>query len=279
MARWSLHPTAHAHAHIVLIPTAFGVDAQAPTTILNAGADLCGYEPLLGVNVDQLAIGQVSTIIDEPPYSMCEAVVAQHLQRGQWPILLPSAMAASWGAIRAIWKRSPDLTLIHCSAHASLLPSPNQIQPDEDPGYSSAAWIERVYQYQIPVIHVGLRSATAQGFEWLRQHRSPVFWSQRQWDPSAIVASLPANPVFLVIDVSVLDPGMISSVPYPEPGGLTWAILLETCLAIFKARPVLGISLGGLSVTSGTQQDARSISRLLNWLLACYGSLSPAALN
>jgi agmatinase len=268
MARWSLHPTVHTHARIVLIPTAFGVNTQAPTAILNAGADLCAFEPLLNVDVDNLEIAQLSPLVDEPPFGMCEAAVQQRLKRKQWPVLLPSVMSATWGAIRALWKINPDFTVVHCSAHANLLPTLDQRQKDE--GYGQTFWIEHLYQYKLASIHVGLRSSSSRALDWFQHHKTPVFWAQTNWDPEAVVAALPDLPVFLVIDSSVLDPSMIPTVTQPEPGGLSWNQLVQTCDHIFSARPVLGLSIGGLSVTDGTRQTSRFVARLLNWLLARY---------
>lgn len=51
---------------------------------------------------------------------------------------------------------------------------------------------------------------------------------------------------------------------------MSWLQLLQTFEAIFAARPVVGLSLGGVAVGSATRQTARVVARLLNWLLACY---------
>ncbi len=270
MARWSLHPAIPTQAQVVLLPTAFGIHTQGPSAILRAGAEINGFEPLLETDVDDLAIGQISPVVDEPPFGMCERVVSQRLKRQQWPVLLPSVMSASWGGIRAAWKQYPDLAVVHLGAHAQMLPSSEQIQAEEDPGFSSAAWIEQVVRYQIPVVHVGLRSTTQPGWKWLREENHPVFWAAQDWEPADVMEAVPQQPIFLALDVSVLDPALVPTVPYPEPGGVAWPLLLKTCRALFNSRMVVGVSLGGLSVTSGTRQAARPVARILNWLLACY---------
>ncbi|MEN9232261.1 MAG: arginase family protein [Thermostichus sp. DG02_5_bins_236] len=271
MARWSLHPSSQSNARVVLIPTAFGNDTQAPMAILNAGSELCAFEPRLGIDVDGLAVAQLPGLVDEPPYSMCEAAVTQAWRRHQWPVLLPSVISASWGGIRALWKHYPNLSVVHCSAHANLMPSSEMTQPDQDMGYSSAAWVELLYQHKLPVVHVGLRSGSARAYEWLKNHHSPVFWAQDGWDPQQVVEALPDQPVFWVLDCNVLDPSLVEAVHHPEPGGLSWFQLLQTCEAVFATRNVVGLSLGGVAVGSSTRQTARTAARLLNWLLACYG--------
>ncbi|MFS8740506.1 arginase family protein [Synechococcus sp. W70.1] len=274
MAQWSLHPCSQSSARVLLIPTAFGPDTQAPLTILNAGAELCAFEPRLGIDVDQLAVAQLPGLMDEPPYGLCEAAVTQAWRRQQWPVLLPSVLAASWGAIRALWKHYLSLSVVHCSAHANFMPPIEMTQPDQDMSYGNGAWVELLYQHGLPVVHVGLRSSSARAYAWLRDHHSPIFWAQEAWDPQQVVEALPEQPVFLVVDCSVLDPSLAPAVHHPEPGGLSWFRLLQTCEAIFAARPVVGVSLGGVAVSSATRPTARIAARLLNWLLACYGLYS-----
>lgn len=270
MARWSLHPTPQTQAEIMLIPTAFGLHTQAPAAILSAGADIPAFEPLLGVDIDTLAIGQLSALDDEPPYGMCEAAVQQRWQRQQWPVLLPSEMSASWGAIRGLWKHMPQLTVVHFSAHAHLLAQSES--PELEGGWGDSGWLAQVYQYQLSCVQIGLRCCSSRAFQWMQDQQTPVFWAQTDWTPTDVTAILPAQSVFLAIDIGVLDPAHVSSVPKPEPGGLSWVKLLRTCEAIFKTCPVAGVSLGGLAVMSGTKQSARSIARLLNWLIACYAT-------
>ncbi len=232
MARWSLHPTPQAQAEIMLIPTAFGLHTQAPAAILNAGADLVAFEPLLNVDIDTLAIGQLSALEDEPPYGMCEAAVRQRWHRRQWPVLLPSEMAASWGGIRGIWKALPQLTVVHFSAHAQLRAAQESL--DGETGWDHRSWLESVYCHQLGCVQIGLRCCSPQAFQWMADHQTPVFWAQTEWTPADVVASFPNQPVFLVIDIGVLDPAQIPAVPDPEPGGISWAQLLSTCEAIFK---------------------------------------------
>jgi agmatinase len=180
-------------------------------------------------------------------------------------------MSASWGAVRAIWKQHRSLTVVHCSAHANLLPSPELIQTDQNGSYSPTGWVERLYQNQLDIVHMGLRSVSSQGWQWLQDHKSPVFWAQQDWQAADVVAKLSPHPVFLVIDSSVLDPALVSAVPHPEPGGLDWNRLLQTCQSLFAARPVVGLAVGGLTVVAGVKQSARPVARLLNWILACHG--------
>lgn len=270
MARWSLHPTPQTQAEIMLIPTAFGLHTQAPAAILNAGADIEAFEPLLTIDNDRVAIGQLPALEDEPPFGMCEAAVRHRWQRQQWPVLLPSTMAASWGAIRGIWKVLPRLTVVHFSAHAHLCPSSDSGEGEN--GGDLQGWLESVYRHELGCVQIGLRCCSARAFDWMQDHHTPVFWAQQPWTPAEVVASFPVQPVFLVIDSSVLDPAQVPTVPDPEPGGLSWGQLLGTCEAIFRTYPVVGLSLGGLAVMSGTKQSARRLARLLNWLIACQVS-------
>ncbi|MEN9204989.1 MAG: arginase family protein, partial [Thermostichales cyanobacterium DRC_bins_46] len=258
MARWSLQPAPSAQAQVVLIPTAFGIDTQAPGAILAAGSQISAFEPALQVDVDDLAIAQVAAFPDEPPYGMCEAAVQQALSRRQWPVLLPSVMAASLGAIRALWKHHPSLRVVVCSAHPGLRPAAEVVDQDGDPQYNSQTWVERLYQLQIPVVHVGVRSSSKKAWDLLQQQAGQrLFHSHAPWQPQEVVAALPDQGVFLAIDCNVLDPTLIPTVLNPEPGGLDWHRLQTLIKVLFAHRPVLGVALGGLTVAEGTRQTAR----------------------
>ncbi|GAB4211541.1 MAG: arginase family protein [Synechococcales cyanobacterium] len=268
VARWSLQPLSSTQAQVILIPTAFGMDTQAPAAILAAGSQVCGFEPLLHCDVDDLAVGQITPFHDEPPYAMCETAVQNSLARQQWPVLLPSAMAASVGAIRALWKRQGSLNVVYCSAHAGVKPPPEYLDGEGDPAYSSQSWVERLYQIPVPVIHIGLRSSSRRAWEMLPH--AHVFHAQASWHPEDVLAVLPDQPTFLAIDCNVLDPTLVPTVINPEPGGIPWFVLQQTVRTIFAHRPVVGASLGGLTVANNTRQTARYGARLLNWILACH---------
>jgi agmatinase len=248
---------------MVIVPTAFEPEADLPTAILAAGTQLSGFEPLLQVDIDRQPVGRVPSIVDELPFGMSEAAVRSCLQQLQWPLLLPSSLTAVWGGIRAVWKQTPNLSVVYCSAHAGILPSPQL--------YATDAWVEQLYRYRIPVAHIGLRSCSAAAWEWFATHHALIFPAGQSWNLSAAIAALPHTPIFMVVDCSILDPSSIASVPQPEPGGFTWNQLAEFVRAVFAERSVVGAALGGLSeAADGSDLSVRMAARLVNWLLACH---------
>lgn len=64
-------------------------------------------------------------------------------------------------------------------------------------------------------------------------------------DPADPVAGLPAS-VWIAIDLSVLDPSVMSMPGNLEPGGWTYARLAGALAAVFAARRVVGAELTGL---------------------------------
>ncbi len=274
MARWSLQPASSNQAQVALIPTAFGLDTQAPRAILAAGSQISGFEPVLQVDVDDLAITQWAPFADEPPFAMCEAAVQHSLSRRQWPVLLPAMMAASLGATRALWKRQGSLTVVVCSAHPGLKPAAEVMDADGDPNYSSHTWVERLYQAGIPVVHVGIRSSSKKAWEFLTnpplRDTPALFYSHAPWQPVDVLAALANGPIFLAIDCNVLDPALMPTVINPEPGGIDWIQLQSLIKVLFTERQVVGVALGGLTVAETTRQTARYAARLLNWILACH---------
>lgn len=235
----------------VLIPASSSLNtAKHPLTV--PPVDFCLFEPRLGVTATVPTV--MLPVLDEAPFAMTEMAVGQALKKQQWPLLLPTPMNFSWGAVRALWKQYPSLAVVYCSAH---------VPGGESDPYTAQNWLAQADRHTMPVILVGSRHGTAQAW----QTDKPIFPAYHPWQPPEVLAAIPAVPVFLAIDASVLDPSLVM-VPAPEPGGLEWERLLTLVEQIMRQRQVVGVAIGGLSADA-SPLSLRVMARLLNWLLAC----------
>jgi agmatinase len=72
------------------------------------------------------------------------------------------------------------------------------------------------------LVQLGLRSGARE--EWPRTHMTA--WSSRSLElPAALHARLAEHPVYLTVDIDVLDPSAAPGTGCPEPGGATYAEL------------------------------------------------------
>jgi len=81
------------------------------------------------------------------------------------------------------------------------------------------------------------------------------------------VASLLVQPIYLTIDLDVLDPSIMPSTGAPEPGGLLWEEILWLVRCLTLEREVIGFDLMELAPIPGMQAPDFLAARLLNKVL------------
>ncbi len=143
-----------------------------------------------------------------------EAGVAAVIERGGRPLTLGGDHSISYPAIRAVAERHPGLTVVHFDAHSDLY---DEFEGDR---YSHACPFSRVMEEGrvARLIQVGIRTISAHQRAQIDRFGVEVH-EMRHWSgPFAIAA---AGPVYLSLDLDVLDPGFITGISHPEPGGLS----------------------------------------------------------
>jgi agmatinase len=68
--------------------------------------------------------------------------------------------------------------------------------------------------------------------------------------------------VYVSVDVDGLDPAIIPDTGTPEPGGLTWRIVLEVLAEVTRCRRVVGLDLVELAPTPDGRVSAFAAARL-----------------
>jgi agmatinase len=134
-------------------------------------------------------------------------------------------------AVEAALERYPDLAVLHFDAHADLR--------DDYMGerLSHATVLRRVADLIGPerLVQIGIRSGPPEEFAWMRQHQTLM---HDLGDLPKALARLANRPVFLTLDLDVLDPSILPGTGTPEPGGLSFAQLHEWLLAFSSLNVV-----------------------------------------
>ena len=148
------------------------------------------------------------------------------LKDGKLPFLLGGEHLVSLGAIEASVCRYPDLHLIHFDAHADLR--------DEYLGVklSHACVIRRAWDLlgDGRIFQFGIRSGDQAEFRW-----APGRVSTQMFDFTGLaetVDRLAGKPVYLTVDLDVLDPSCFPGTGTPEAGGVSFLALLEAVLLV-----------------------------------------------
>ena len=163
----------------------------------------------------------------EPVLSMIEAKATSILADGRMPVLLGGEHLVTLGAVRAAAKRFPDLRIIHFDAHADLR--------DDYLGerLSHACVMRRCHDIlgDGRIWQFGIRSGTREEFEFMREGRVTTEPFTLKTLPD--VSFPEGTPVYLTVDMDVLDPSEFPGTGTPEAGGVRFEELLAAVRGVF----------------------------------------------
>lgn len=144
------------------------------------------------------------------------------LSRGSRFFALGGEHLVSLPLVQAVVKRYPDLAVVHLDAHADLR---------EDylgEKLSHATVLRRICEHLKPkhVYQFGIRSATRDEVAFARQHVH--FHPHEVLRPlQERLGELKGRPVYVTIDIDVIDPAFMPGTGTPEPGGISSGEALE----------------------------------------------------
>jgi agmatinase len=159
-----------------------------------------------------------------------ESAVRAQLQHGRTPIMLGGDHSITYPCVRAFRDRGP-FAILHFDAHPDLYPE------FEGNRYSHACPFARILEAGLAgeLVQVGIRTMSgAQAAQVARygvKVVGPAEW-ERGWEFKSDL------PVYLSIDIDVLDPAFAPGVSHPEPGGCSTRLLLSTLQQI--KNPIIG---------------------------------------
>lgn len=213
-----------------------------PGAIRLASWSLEEYSPRLGRSLEEFVYEDWGDM-DLPPGSaersleMVERTTQEIVELGMRPMLIGGEHLLTLGVLKALSARQRDIVLVYIDAHADLR--------DEYGGerYSHATVLRRIAEEVTGVTSifaVGARSFSRE--EWCVMAEVRVFRCEgRDLVESAKRAAEAARnrPVYLSIDVDIVDPAFAPGVGCPEPGGPSSIELLEG-LRAFKGLRIVG---------------------------------------
>jgi len=145
----------------------------------------------------------------------------------------------TYPALKAYSEKYPELYVIHFDAHADVR------QDYLDESLSHACVMKRISELITPdnLIQIGIRSGTSEEFSWMKEHNTLV---KTQDELKERLKAIGNKPVFLSIDLDVLDPSIMSGTGTPEPGGMTYTELMSWLMMLkdvnFVGADVLELS-------------------------------------
>lgn len=159
--------------------------------------------------------------------------IGQVLNDGKIPFLLGGEHLVSLPAIEQASKKYQNLVLLHFDAHADL----RQQYLGQD--YSHATVIRRaadiiggknIYQF-------GIRSGTRDEFLYAKAHTH--MYVDNILEPlTQLIPQIQGKPVYVTLDIDVVDPAYAPGTGTPEPGGCTAADIIKAVHLLGKLNVV-----------------------------------------
>jgi agmatinase len=163
-----------------------------------------------------------------------ESAVREIRSRKQFPIAFGGEHLVALPLIMAAYEEHPDLALIHFDAHADLR---SEMWGDS---LSHATIIGRAadrigYEH---LFQFGIRSGSVEEWALAQEHRTirPFAVDTIR----EVLTKLGDRPIYLTLDMDVLDPSLYPGTGTPEPGGITWDLLIAG-LKEFQGRRLVGM--------------------------------------
>jgi agmatinase len=212
--------------------------AEGPAAVRDFSDSIETYSPILDRDLEDLSLVDAGDLaLSGLPMDAALAAIADAVGEiaggGDFPVLIGGEHTLTLGALRGMRRHYPDLRVLQVDAHLDLIA--------EYCGDTVChATVFRRVSEEMPhdrIAQVGVRSGTAEEWRFAKGllHSSPELSLTSQGR-----AALAAGPVYLSIDIDVLDPSAAPGTGCPEPGGPTFREL-QAFLHSLAGLPVVGM--------------------------------------
>lgn len=183
-----------------------------------------------------------------PARAAIETAVRELLQEGHKPLILGGDHSITYPALRA-FGAGRGVTVLHLDAHADLY---DEFNGDR---YSHGCPFARAMEERLAarLVQVGIRTLTAHQRSQAGKFGVEILGADRWRDALPLVARF-KTPVYVSLDIDVLEPMLAPGISHPEPGGLSVRHVLELLNAL--RVPVAGADI----VEYNPRNDVRDLT-------------------
>ena len=192
------------------------------------------------INVFDLGDLELSFGNSEIALKKIEDIAQEISEDNKIPLMIGGEHSVTLGSVRAMAKKYPDLHIIQFDAHTDLR--------EEYLGqvYSHASVIRRCWDIlgDNKIFQFGIRSGERAEWEFAKKHVHTTKFNFEGLD--SVVESLKDKPIYLTIDLDVLDPSEFPGTGTPEAGGVSFIDLHNAIEKVSKLN-IVGIDMNELS--------------------------------
>lgn len=174
----------------------------------------------------------------EATCKIVEDTVKELIDLNLKPITIGGEHSASIGVIKALAEKYDKLTVVHMDAHRDLA------FDFIGEKFSHATVMRRVHEFGVDLVQIGIRSSSLEEEEFVEStYNIRTFKNNdvhRHMDAVEYYLTTVDTPIYLSIDMDVLDPAIAPSVGNPTPGGL-FTSEIEDVIKALAFKEVVGM--------------------------------------
>ncbi|AMM95199.1 agmatinase [Peribacillus simplex] len=241
-----------------------------PTRIREVSIGLEEYSPYLDRELEEVKFfdaGDIPLPFGNPQRSidMIEKFVDSVLDAGKFPMGMGGEHLVTWPVIKAMYKKYPDMAIIHMDAHTDLR------EDYEGEPLSHASIIRKSAELIGPknVYSFGIRSGLKEEFQWAKENGMHISKFEVLEPLKEVLPQLAGRPVYVTIDIDVLDPAHAPGTGTVDCGGITSKELLASIHEIARSEiNVVGCDLVEVApIYDPSEQTANTASKLIREML------------
>lgn len=205
--------------------------ALAPSRIRAVSDSIESYSPDLDMDISDLNLvdlGDIDVACLDPEgmVKSVEEIAKEIFAAGATPVAIGGEHTITLGLVRAAKSFYPDLLVLHMDAHADMR------DRYEGTTINHATVMRRIIEElgDKRTIHAGIRSGTKEEFQIIgsrsRHDGSGRPLSFRNFSPRRILELMDDKPIYITLDIDVLDPSEAPGTGNPEPGGIRFSDLM-----------------------------------------------------
>ncbi|UCF84144.1 MAG: agmatinase [Desulfobacteraceae bacterium] len=210
--------------------------ASAPARIrevLNAGsANLCSESEIdLSIEPRFHDLGDLDLLSGTTLFEQSEKAITDLLEREVYVLSLGGDHSITYPVLKAYGKKHKKLDILHLDAH------PDLYDEFEDNRFSNACPFARIMEENLAarLVQIGIRTMNPHQRAQAERFGVEVI-EMKKWHPDIPLGF--EGPVYLSLDMDVLDPAFAPGVSHHEPGGLSARDVLQIIQGI--RAPIVG---------------------------------------
>ncbi|MGF2618278.1 agmatinase [Rossellomorea vietnamensis] len=241
-----------------------------PARIREVSIGLEEYSPYLDRELEEIKYydaGDIPLPFGNPQKSIdiIEDYIDGLMKDDKIPFGMGGEHLVSWPVMKAVYKKHKDLAIIHFDAHTDLR------ENYEGEPLSHSTPIRKIAEHIGPqnVYSFGIRSGMKEEFQWAKENGMQISKFEVLEPLKEILPTLAGRPVYVTIDIDVLDPAHAPGTGTVDAGGITSRELLASIHEIARSEVnVVGADLVEVApIYDASEQTANTASKLIREMM------------